>query len=555
MGFSLQHINFKRKSRGSKPQIFPYFLSQKEQLKIQQTKNYITNILPGKKMGNIDSEELESIWSNYKISRAMNRLANHHFIRKTIPRFDAGLPKKTITQLLSQGIDDPSTLRLALYQYLENNYNGFIEPNDRKRILGEFGKTFGLNPTQMESLLSLDQEENSVIILHRDPTPTEIIELFNFHVLDTIFRQGYKLTFSVDDQVTGTLVKTFCMLAKRKGIVYDITQESENRFHFTIYGPFEIFGRLTKYGFRLYERKYLLQLTSQDFPPVAFFEQYKGILQESNPAYDSSVEAQFVRRFSKNTRGWTLENEPEPLLFDGNVMIPDFVATRGEKRVFIEVIGYWRPEYKKRKRKKLEQLDEHGIQVLLLIDKKFESDFPRTFSSHPIVFYSKKTSFNLTNLLAILDQMTGRKHSLESIKANVDETFPFVLEKLGNSGFVTIGALKELLDCYDEEEILPLVSRLIEQNPRVNFIPKLGLLSQTLVARMTKTLKTQVKNQEISLDTITDPLSQELPNFDVITFIEWTKSYEINWKSLQTPTIRRKHKPGRKDRAPNVNRQ
>jgi predicted nuclease of restriction endonuclease-like RecB superfamily len=266
----------------------------------------------------------------------------------------------------------------------------------------------------MEKLLSLDQEENLVISLQRDPTPTEIIELFNFHVLDTIFRQGYKLTFSVEDQVTGTLVKTFCMLAKRKGIVYDITQKSENRYHFTIYGPFEIFGKLTKYGFRLseialhflaylqeaekswtleaelilYERKYLLQLTSQDFPQVAFFEHYKGILQESNPTYDSSVEAQFVRRFSKNTRGWTLENEPEPLLFDGNVMIPDFVATRGEKRVFIEVIGYWRPEYKKRKRKKLEQLDKNGIRMLLLIDKKFESDFPRTFSSHPIVFYS-----------------------------------------------------------------------------------------------------------------------------------------------------------------------
>ncbi|MHA2060307.1 MAG: hypothetical protein ACW976_05985, partial [Candidatus Ranarchaeia archaeon] len=117
MGFSLQYIDFKRKSRGSKPQIFPYFLSQKEQLKIQQTKNYFAKTLPGKKIGDINSAELEDIWNNYKISRAMNRLANHHFIQKTVPQFGSSLPKKTKTHLLTQGIDNPSTLRLALYQY------------------------------------------------------------------------------------------------------------------------------------------------------------------------------------------------------------------------------------------------------------------------------------------------------------------------------------------------------------------------------------------------------------------------------------------------------
>ncbi len=579
MGFSIQDIEFKRKYKGSTPLIFPYFLTSADHDAIDKTLNLVAQQILNTQIHDVSLPMLEAIWKNYKMSRAMRTLLFYHFITKQTPKFEAVFSERNVEALQKNGITNASTLRLYLFTYLEKNHHGFLSTANRTKALTSVGRILGLSMAQLERGLTLDYEENQVLTPIRSPTTHAIIELFNFHVLDTIFRQGYKLIFSIDGQLTGTLVKTFCMLAKRKSIVYDITRGGESRFFITLYGPFEVFGKVTKYGSRLSEvalhfltylistekkwnleaeiilfgKKYLFLLMSNAFPSVAFFENYKGILQESNPTYDSSVEAQFVRRFSSNDRGWELVNEPEPLLFDGNVMVPDFVAQRGKKRVFIEVIGYWRPEYKSRKRQKLALLAEKGYRLVLLVDKKFQEDFPPNFAGHAVLFYSKKTAFNMTQLLAILDVMTHRHDLIHTSKLNQGEIIDLLLKELNVTPFLSIGVLKELLQCYTESEIIAVLEPIMKQNQLLQFIPQLGLFTSDTINDLVDKIRVQIKTQETPLSAVTNPLSQETPPFNLITFIEWTRMFEISWNDLHTPTISRKTKRGRLPHANNTN--
>ncbi|HKU49922.1 MAG TPA: DUF790 family protein [Nitrososphaera sp.] len=77
-------------------------------------------------------------------------------------------------------------------------------------------------------------------------------------------------------------------------------------------------------------------------------------------SFDSLVEEKFARRFNEvagDSSGWTLVREPDPLvLADGRAFIPDFMFEKYGRRVYLEIVGFWTPEYLQRKLQKIEQV-------------------------------------------------------------------------------------------------------------------------------------------------------------------------------------------------------
>jgi predicted nuclease of restriction endonuclease-like RecB superfamily len=72
---------------------------------------------------------------------------------------------------------------------------------------------------------------------------------------------------------------------------------------------------------------------------------------ETSTLFDSSIEQSFAEAFqalenSSATEGWRLEREPEPLLLDTSIFIPDFALTRGNRRIYVEILGFWTPSYR-----------------------------------------------------------------------------------------------------------------------------------------------------------------------------------------------------------------
>ena len=70
--------------------------------------------------------------------------------------------------------------------------------------------------------------------------------------------------------------------------------------------------------------------------------------------YDSMLEQAFAEKWDKlkqqGKTAWRLEREVELIPIPGSVMIPDFRLVHEDGRVYLlEIVGYWRPEYQRKK--------------------------------------------------------------------------------------------------------------------------------------------------------------------------------------------------------------
>lgn len=79
--------------------------------------------------------------------------------------------------------------------------------------------------------------------------------------------------------------------------------------------------------------------------------------------FDSEVEAAFAKRWGRTPReGWTLMRETEVLFENQHVFFPDFTFEHEDgRRVHLEIIGFWTPEYLTAKQATLQRFARHPI--------------------------------------------------------------------------------------------------------------------------------------------------------------------------------------------------
>ena len=76
------------------------------------------------------------------------------------------------------------------------------------------------------------------------------------------------------------------------------------------------------------------------------------------------LEESFANRWTAAKTDWRLEREVDLIPIPGSVMIPDFRLAHPDGRSYLlEIVGYWRPEYL---RKKFAQVRQSDCQNLIL---------------------------------------------------------------------------------------------------------------------------------------------------------------------------------------------
>lgn len=118
--------------------------------------------------------------------------------------------------------------------------------------------------------------------------------------------------------------------------------------------------------------------------------------------YDSMLEQMFG---SLSLGSWKIKREPTILKAGKYAFVPDFSLQREGMRVYLEIVGFWTPEYLENKIEKLKQVKEP---VILLIDRKLkcsEKDFP----SQEVIFFDKKIPAN--EIMQILRKYEEKKLS------------------------------------------------------------------------------------------------------------------------------------------------
>ena len=109
---------------------------------------------------------------------------------------------------------------------------------------------------------------------------------------------------------------------------------------------------------------------------------------ESEPVevgFDSVIEKEF---YQLGFKGWVVRREPTVLKAGQYAFIPDFSLERNGIRIYVEIIGFWTPEYLKHKIQKLNQLQEKES-MILLVNRNLACTGSE-FQAENVLFYDRK---------------------------------------------------------------------------------------------------------------------------------------------------------------------
>jgi len=132
--------------------------------------------------------------------------------------------------------------------------------------------------------------------------------------------------------------------------------------------------------------------------------------------FDSRLEADFAHEFEEkfgSQRGqWVLTREDEVLNLGSTVMIPDFAMThkRTRQRVLIELVGFWHPDYLRRKVEKVRAAQCHNLLLLVYEGVNLAADALQDVPGEVLYFKQKPV---LKEVMSMVEAMAARLQDSE----------------------------------------------------------------------------------------------------------------------------------------------
>ncbi|MEM0016810.1 MAG: DUF790 family protein, partial [Saccharolobus sp.] len=225
-----------------------------------------------------------------------------------------------------------------------------------------------------------DLDEEKKIIELFSISPEDLIKLYNLSLLQTIFFNAYKITVYIKENW-----KNLIRRIKFLGLMY---LAYDNPLRIEIFGPLTLLKMTEKYGRNLavlvpyivlqkewkiianivlgkQRRMYRLELSNLS-------EIFKYIRdEEAEKRFDSTVEEKFYNEFRKVIKDWQILREPEQFVVDNRLFIPDFVAIKGNLKIYIEIAGFWTKQYI---HDKMQKLKKFNYPVLVLLNDELSYD-------------------------------------------------------------------------------------------------------------------------------------------------------------------------------------
>jgi len=127
--------------------------------------------------------------------------------------------------------------------------------------------------------------------------------------------------------------------------------------------------------------------------------------------FDSRLEADFAHEFEEKFGGkrgkWLLTREDEVLVLGDTVMIPDFAVTHKDtgQRILIELVGFWHPNYLRRKVEKVRAAQCQNLLLLVYEGVNLSNEALRDVPGEVLYFKNKPV---LKDVMAAVEAMAGR---------------------------------------------------------------------------------------------------------------------------------------------------
>ena len=261
----------------------------------------------------------------------------------------------------------------------------------------EHGKL--VTPRELSDGLFADLPSRQVLTTFDPPTPDALIHRFNLAQAQGVFYRAHELTITAHRNTPARYKQMFRYM-KLFGLMTLIEGDAEHGFTLRVDGPASLFAPSTRYGLAmakllpalLHVTKWSLRANLRPRPrdddhsgrvredaplsPDTFeLDAACGLVSHYSPGkdFDSILEEAFAARWEKLDTSWILEREVDLVPVPGSAIIPDFrVAHPDGRSVLLEIVGYWRPEYL---RKKFDLLRRSGRRdIVLAVSERLNLD-------------------------------------------------------------------------------------------------------------------------------------------------------------------------------------
>lgn len=453
--------------------VYPHQIKDKKAIARLEIAIRTFDTLVGKRRGEMNPQTMVDFFGDPRLARAVVACLGQYYKYQT-PRFADSVGTDGARRLSEAGLATPMALRAHTYAHVNAHYDGFLAESQRAACYTELAAPFCLSAHLWDSLLHLDAEENQVLTRPgAAPTPADIVALYNFHALDTCLRRAEKIVLnglSLSASEAGdarALAKALSVKAVVSAEGQTVTLSDAEMSSLLPRRP----GRLARCvlhlahayadrattGYadtRLGTRAFRLTLSTDTFKtlgaslrpassPPAFRKQFD--------AGDALHKALLKRRAQGEAAGWRFQRRPEPVVSAQGVLLPDLTLTRGDQRVAI-VFGD-------------EPQAEWDAPVLALPLGRKPAD--------PAAVLSQAAALT-ENLFALPDAPAP------VIPGDVRALF----ERAATHGLVRTADAQRALHLLDESPLIEWVRQAAD--PRVRFIPGVGLLSQELAAAIAR---------------------------------------------------------------------
>ena len=259
---------------------------------------------------------------------------------------------------------DPRIIRSKLF-----SRGPATSEEEREKIIRSVFRELGFNPIKY---IYSDLEEELEVVQVPPLRPIDIIKEYNAELLQTSLLKAVSLRI-----YTKQNWKEIIYVAKKLGLMYNAYS---NPLYLEVFGPASLLKLTERYGRSMAmllpyimkdpgwevegeivgkgSRTYLLKVSHKD----ATFPEVEG----HGMRFDSYIEKEFYSKLKVIAKEWSIEREPEPIVVENSVFIPDFAVKKGRIKVYIEIVGFWTKEYLKRKEEKVRNL---SVPLLLIVDE------------------------------------------------------------------------------------------------------------------------------------------------------------------------------------------
>jgi uncharacterized protein len=396
-------------------------------------------------------EELEGIEEiNFRLIRGLAQILERRCVIET------------------DSVIDPIAARKAVFE----ESGGFITSKEgREKVLDKAARRLSIEPDELEKALWADHEGNLVIKEFQTIAPENLLKQYNLSLAQTLLFRATAMEIQIEDNYQPVFRKI-----KQLGLIYSIHDGK-----ISLEGPLSLFKLTEKYGSAFARLLPTLMQASRwslkanisrktfqgkriyDFTLDHTRKPIFGIESDPEIGFDSAIEKEF---YQLGFKGWTVRREPAVLQAGKYAFIPDFSLERNDTRIYVEIIGFWTPEYLKHKIQKLNLLQEKES-MILLVNRNLACTGSE-FQAENLLFYDKKIPH--LEIIKILrryeeQQQAGEIAKLKGMEISFDSDVSVInLDEVARRYGVSIEVLKEKIKRQNKHGYSLLGDQLIGQD-------------------------------------------------------------------------------------------